>query len=183
MGDRETVELRKIVVKLEADLTAAHQSQSSANSAVSKQRLNSDIEMQKLKEENMSLQSRLGNTEYELRQKEELSRDMSTQMVQLRENVKLAQSTADTAEREKRLLGVELEDVRREQATTLKFETLTKTQCMQDEITTLKESLETEKKKNVDTERQLQELQEQHETSQYFSNLYKSQVRENKDEI
>ena len=48
-----------------------------------------------------------------------------------RENVKLAQSTADTAEREKRLLGVELEDVRREQATTLKFETLTKTQCMQ----------------------------------------------------
>ena len=72
------------MVKLEADLTAAHQSQSSANSAVSKQRLNSDIEMQKLKEENMSLQSRLGNTEYELRQKEELSRDMSTQMVQLR---------------------------------------------------------------------------------------------------
>ena len=63
----------------------------------------------------------------------------------------------------------------------------------------MKESLETEKKKNVDTERQLQELQEQHETSQYFSNLYKvfyyeqntnlnnlifqSQVRENKDEI
>ena len=35
------------MAKLEADLNAAHQSQDSANSAVSKQRLNSDIEMQK----------------------------------------------------------------------------------------------------------------------------------------
>ena len=66
-------------------MNAALQSQNSAKlQAVSKQRLNSDIEMQKLKEENMSLQSRLGNTEYELKQKEELARDMSTQMAQLR---------------------------------------------------------------------------------------------------
>ena len=73
------------MAKLEADLNAALQSQNSAKlQAVSKQRLNSDIEMQKLKEENMSLQSRLGNTEYELKQKEELARDMSTQMAQLR---------------------------------------------------------------------------------------------------
>ena len=48
-----------------------------------------------------------------------------------RENVKTAQCAADNAEREKRMLSVELDDVRREQATTLKFETLTKTQCMQ----------------------------------------------------
>ena len=66
-------------------MNAALQSQNSAKlQAVSKQRLNSDIEMQKLKEENMSLQSKLGNTEYELKQKEELARDMSTQMAQLR---------------------------------------------------------------------------------------------------
>merc|ERR1719383_1008620 len=108
---------------------------------------------------------------------------MSTQMAQLRENVKRAQSAADDAEREKRLLSQELEHVKNEQATTINYETLTKTQQMQNEITTLKDSLESEKKKNIDTERQLQELQEQHETSQYFSNLYKSQVRENKDEI
>ena len=32
----------------------------------------------------MSLHRRLGNTEYELKQKEELARNMSTQMAQLR---------------------------------------------------------------------------------------------------
>lgn len=188
--ERENADLKKKFSTLELDLNSARQrvnsdklQQARQESFVSKQRLDVESEMQKIKEEKMSLESRLANTKYELEQKEDLTRDMSLQVNRLRDELKQKEAHSHDLERQKHVIQLKLEEVERESETKMKYETLTVKQCLQDEIKTLKSRLETTEKTKIDLERQLQELQEQHETAQYFSNLYKSQVRENKDEI
>ena len=75
--DRENADLKKKISTLELDLNSARQrvnsdklQQARQESFVSKQRLDVESEMQKIKEEKMSLESRLANTKYELEQKE-----------------------------------------------------------------------------------------------------------------
>ena len=77
--DRENADLKKKISTLELDLNSARQrvnsdklQQARQESFVSKQRLDVESEMQKIKEEKMSLESRLANTKYELEQKEVL---------------------------------------------------------------------------------------------------------------
>lgn len=187
--ERDNAELKKKISALDSELVHSRQTHNSVKlqqekaAFVSKQRLDVESEMQKIKEEKMSLESRLANTKYELEQKEDLTRDMSMQVNRLRDELKQKEAHTDDLGKQKRVLEQQLEEKEREHQTKLKFDTLTVKQCLQDEIKTLKARLESTEKTKVDLERQLQELQEQHETAQYFSNLYKSQVRENKDEI
>ena len=98
---------------------------------------------------------------------------MSLQVEQLRVQLKSKEVASDELERERMVLKRKLEEVEGEQETKLKYATLTVKQNMQDEVRTLKATLERNNVNNTNLERQLQELQEQHETAQYFSNLYK----------
>ena len=104
---------------------------------------------------------------------QDLVSDMSSQVEQLRTSLKTKEMTSDELEKERMVLKRKLAEVEGEQETKLKYATLTVKQNMQEEIGTLKGTLDREKVNNTNLERQLQELQEQHETAQYFSNLYK----------
>ncbi|CBY20429.1 unnamed protein product [Oikopleura dioica] len=182
--EQESQLRKRKIEELNGDLTQMRDSNmKAARTEASKQRMSLEEEAQKLREAMRDLEDKCTKSEFDNRQKEDrlvlLERDNAD--FANRENEQKLRS--ENISRENHELKIQLEQARRDHENRIRTESRQKSDQFEAEIGSLTELLEREKKKSETLEKQLGELHDQHETQQYFATLYKSQVREKKDEL